>query len=80
MYIYFKFYYFSTFQKAREILKKRGWKWSSGKDLVDYTPSALTFSSSEVLCLFLEEKEIVISTFKEPYLRTKPDYYCIRVV
>lgn len=80
MYIYFKFYCLSTFQKAREILKKRGWKWSSGKDLVDHTPPALKFSSPELLCLFLEEKEIVISTFKESYLKTKPDYYYISVV
>lgn len=80
MYIYFKFYFPSTFQKAREILKKRGWKWSSGKDLVVYTPSALTFSSPEILCLFLKEKEIVISTFKEAYLRTIPEFYCITVV
>lgn len=80
MYIYFKFYYSSTFQKAREVLKKRGWKWSSGKDLVDHTPAALKFSNPEVLCLFLEAKEIAISTSRESYLKTKPDYYCISVV
>lgn len=65
----------------RTSLKEHGWQWSSKKDLVYYTPLAMSGrADGELFCLNLNDKTVSIATKMELYLRIRFDFYCIKII